>query len=218
MNRRRSRTHRGKRSRLALLACWARENGARSRSSSPLPTPRSEGTAMPLSDEEQKILKEIEAQLNATDPALVEQVSRTTLYRHSARMIRWAALGFLGGLVLLVLTFADERLGRRRRLRGHARLPARHRAQRPQAREGRHGEHHRRLEGRRRDPRDLRRARARLARALPPRRHLTSGGVHRRASGATHRLHGLAAPPLGAARARRAERTARRRLELVRLP
>jgi hypothetical protein len=63
---------------------------------------------MPLSEEEQKILKEIEAQLNATDPALVEQVSRTTLYRHSARMIRWAALGFFGGLVLLVLTFATN--------------------------------------------------------------------------------------------------------------
>ena len=47
---------------------------------------------MPLSDEEQKILREIEAQLNATDPGLVEQVSRTTLYRHSARVIRWAAL------------------------------------------------------------------------------------------------------------------------------
>src|SRR5262245_40491419 len=63
---------------------------------------------MPLSEEEQKILKEIEAQLNATDPGLVEQVSRTTLYRHSARMIRWAALGFLGGLVLLVFTFANN--------------------------------------------------------------------------------------------------------------
>ena len=49
---------------------------------------------MPLSDEEQKILKEIEAQLNATDPGLVEQVSRTTLYRHAARNIRWAAPGF----------------------------------------------------------------------------------------------------------------------------
>src|SRR4051794_38299493 len=61
---------------------------------------------MPLSDEEQKILREIEAQLNATDPDLVEQVSRTTLYRHAARMIRWAALLFLGGLVLLVFTFA----------------------------------------------------------------------------------------------------------------
>jgi hypothetical protein len=63
---------------------------------------------MPLSEEEQKILREIEAQLNATDPDLVEQVSRTTLYRHSARVIRWAALGFVLGLVLTVLTFADN--------------------------------------------------------------------------------------------------------------
>ena len=53
---------------------------------------------MPLSDEEQQILKEIEAQLNETDPGLVEQVSRTTLYRHSARMIRWSAFGVLVGL------------------------------------------------------------------------------------------------------------------------
>src|SRR5438045_8794862 len=63
---------------------------------------------MPLSDEEQQILKEIEAQLNETDPGLVEQVSRTTLYRHSARVIRWAALGLLGGLILLVFTFASS--------------------------------------------------------------------------------------------------------------
>ena len=63
---------------------------------------------MPLSDEEQKILKEIEAQLNATDPGLVEQVSKTTLYRHSARMIRWAAFGLLGGLILLIFTFASS--------------------------------------------------------------------------------------------------------------
>jgi len=67
-----------------------------------------ENNDMPLSDEEQKILREIEAQLNATDPALGERVSRTTLYRHSARMIRWAALGLLGGLVLLVFTFASH--------------------------------------------------------------------------------------------------------------
>ena len=66
---------------------------------------------MPLSEEEQKILKEIEAQLNATDPDLVEQVSRTTLYRHSARVIRWAALGFVLGLVLLVFTFTRTMIG-----------------------------------------------------------------------------------------------------------
>lgn len=65
---------------------------------------------MPLSEEELKILKEIEAQLNATDPQLVEQVSRTTLYRHAWRAIKWAALGFVGGLALLVLTFAHNLL------------------------------------------------------------------------------------------------------------
>jgi hypothetical protein len=63
---------------------------------------------MPLSDEEQKILKEIEAQLNASDPDLVEQVTRTTLYRHAARAIRWAILSFVAGLALLVLTFAHN--------------------------------------------------------------------------------------------------------------
>ena len=99
---------------------------------------------MPLSDEEQKILREIEAQLNATDPALGEQVSRTTLYRHSARMIRWAALGLLGGLVLLVFTFASHVWVGCDRLRGHARLLARHRAPRAQARAGRTRDAHRR--------------------------------------------------------------------------
>ena len=63
---------------------------------------------MPLSEEEQKILKEIEAQLNATDPDLVEQVSRTTLYRHAARTIRWAAFGFVAGLAFVILTLATS--------------------------------------------------------------------------------------------------------------
>ena len=149
---------------------------------------------MPLSEEEQKILKEIEAQLNATDPALVEQVSRTTLYRHSARMIRWAALGFLGGLVLLVLTFATNvwagvvgflvMLGcllvieRNVRKLGKAGM------------ESITGG----LEGRRRAPRVLRRARPRLARALPPRRHLTRRWAYTAAQAA--RLTGCTASQL----------------------
>jgi len=62
---------------------------------------------MPLSDEEQKILREIEAQLSASDPALVE-VARTTVYRHAGRYIKWAALTFVLGLVLIVLTFATS--------------------------------------------------------------------------------------------------------------
>ena len=63
---------------------------------------------MPLSDEEQKILKEIEAQLSASDPALVEQVARSTVYRHAGRNIKWAGLGFIAGLVLIVTTFATS--------------------------------------------------------------------------------------------------------------
>jgi F0F1-type ATP synthase assembly protein I len=63
---------------------------------------------MPLSEDEQRILQEIEANLSATDPALVQQVSETTLYRHAARSIKWAVAGFLAGLVLLILTFANS--------------------------------------------------------------------------------------------------------------
>ena len=62
---------------------------------------------MPLSEEEQRILKEIEENLSATDPKLVQQVSDTTLYRHAARVIKWSAAGFVAGLVLMILTFTS---------------------------------------------------------------------------------------------------------------
>ncbi|GMU78236.1 MAG: hypothetical protein AMXMBFR46_10310 [Acidimicrobiia bacterium] len=62
---------------------------------------------MPLSEDEQRILREIEANLSVTDPKLVQQVSDTTLYRHSARLIKWSVLGFVAGLVLLVATFTN---------------------------------------------------------------------------------------------------------------
>ncbi len=62
---------------------------------------------MPLSDEELRILQEIEANLTATDPGLVQQVSETTLYRHAARAIKWAVIGFIAGLVLLIVTFTQ---------------------------------------------------------------------------------------------------------------
>lgn len=62
---------------------------------------------MPLSEDEQRILKEIEANLSESDPALAQQVSETTLYRHATRAIKWAVLGFVAGLVLLLLTFTE---------------------------------------------------------------------------------------------------------------
>ena len=62
---------------------------------------------MPLSEDEQRILREIEANLSVTDPKLVQQVSDTTLYRHATRMVKWSVLGFVAGLVLLLTTFTN---------------------------------------------------------------------------------------------------------------
>jgi hypothetical protein len=63
---------------------------------------------MPLSEDEQRILQEIEDNLSATDPKLVQQVSDTTLYRHSARVIKWSVAGFIAGLALMVFTFTTN--------------------------------------------------------------------------------------------------------------
>jgi hypothetical protein len=62
---------------------------------------------VPLSEDEQRILQEIEQQLYASDPQLARQAS-TTVYRHAGRNLKWAALGFFAGLVFMVLTFASS--------------------------------------------------------------------------------------------------------------
>lgn len=63
---------------------------------------------MPLSEDEQRILSEIEQHLYASDPQLVREVSSTTIYRHAGRNLRWAGLGFVVGLALMVLTFTNS--------------------------------------------------------------------------------------------------------------
>ncbi len=68
-------------------------------------TRETEMGAMPLSEDEQRILREIEENLSATDPKLVQHVSDNTLYRHSARVIKWAVVGFVAGLLLMIFTF-----------------------------------------------------------------------------------------------------------------
>ena len=62
---------------------------------------------MPLSEEEQRVLREIERSFYESDPEFARQVSSKTLYRHAGRNLRWAALGFIAGLVLLVTSFAS---------------------------------------------------------------------------------------------------------------
>lgn len=58
---------------------------------------------MPLSEDEQRILSEIENQLRATDPDLARQVGSTTVYSDSLRKLRWGVLAFVVGLVAAVL-------------------------------------------------------------------------------------------------------------------
>jgi hypothetical protein len=60
---------------------------------------------VPLSEDEQRILSEIEQHLYASDPALAREVSSTTVYRHAGRNLKWAGVFFVVGLVFMVLTF-----------------------------------------------------------------------------------------------------------------
>ena len=57
---------------------------------------------MPLSEEEQRILSEIESQLRASDPDLARQVSSTTVYSDALRKLRWGVVAFVTALALSV--------------------------------------------------------------------------------------------------------------------
>ena len=58
---------------------------------------------MPLSDDEQRILREIEEQLQ-TDEKFANAVSSSGLYRHSARTVWRSSLGMVLALVAVVAT------------------------------------------------------------------------------------------------------------------
>ena len=60
------------------------------------------GTAVPLSEDEQRILREIETHLYESDPRLAREVAETTVYRHAFRNIKWAMLGFMAGVVSMI--------------------------------------------------------------------------------------------------------------------
>lgn len=63
---------------------------------------------MPLSDDEEKILAEIEAGIRKTDPNLAQHVEQSTVYRHSGRRIAVSVLGIVALLVLIVFTFSTD--------------------------------------------------------------------------------------------------------------
>jgi hypothetical protein len=66
------------------------------------------GFEVPLNEEEERILAEIERQLHATDPESAKRISSTTLQRYLARNCKWALLGFFIGLVILLAAFASS--------------------------------------------------------------------------------------------------------------
>lgn len=57
---------------------------------------------MPLSEDEQRILSEIEEKLYESDPDLVREVGSTTVYTHAFRNLKWAVLTFVVGLGLMI--------------------------------------------------------------------------------------------------------------------
>lgn len=59
---------------------------------------------MPLSEDEQRILSEIEQQLYESDPALAKEVGSTTVYSHAFRNLKWATVGFAIGAVFMLFT------------------------------------------------------------------------------------------------------------------
>jgi hypothetical protein len=61
---------------------------------------------VPLSEDEQRILSEIEQRLYESDPQLAREVSSTTVYSHAIRGMKWATLGFVVGVVILITTLS----------------------------------------------------------------------------------------------------------------
>ena len=65
---------------------------------------------MPLSEDEERILNEMEEQLQASDPRLVKEVSETTVYTQPLRSMKWAVAGFISGVALMVATLSTSYL------------------------------------------------------------------------------------------------------------
>jgi hypothetical protein len=59
---------------------------------------------MPLSEDEQRILREIEQQFYESDPSFAQSVSQASLYRHAMNRVKWGVLMLAAGLVFLVAT------------------------------------------------------------------------------------------------------------------
>jgi hypothetical protein len=60
---------------------------------------------MPLDEREQRILEEIERRFYEQDPKLAQTVATTTLSSVRRRRIRWAVVGAVLGMFVMLVTF-----------------------------------------------------------------------------------------------------------------
>jgi len=63
---------------------------------------------VPLSEHEQRILAELEDSLVRQDPEFAERVRSETVYRHAGRYCKWAAVGFVAGVAVLVGFYSES--------------------------------------------------------------------------------------------------------------
>jgi len=61
---------------------------------------------VPLSEEEQRILSEIEEHLYQEDPRLAREVERSNVYAYSGRHLKWAIAGMVIGILLIPVFLA----------------------------------------------------------------------------------------------------------------
>lgn len=62
--------------------------------------------SVPLSEDEQRILLEIEQRLTEEDPDLVREVASTTVYTHALRNLKLASALFVVGVVVMIWLLA----------------------------------------------------------------------------------------------------------------
>lgn len=63
---------------------------------------------MPLSEEEQRILREIEAQFHAEDPKLAREVASTSVYTQTGRHLKLAVAGLVVAMGTMVFFLAMQ--------------------------------------------------------------------------------------------------------------
>jgi hypothetical protein len=66
---------------------------------------------MALSDRERQILSDIEARLREDDPKLVEVVGTKTVSSEARRRVKFAAVGFVAGFIVMLFFAVNYALG-----------------------------------------------------------------------------------------------------------